>query len=345
MATRLDQLGGKSSLDTADTRFDWAVVLLSGWMVGGIHLDAWAHHRIVATLETFFTPWHAVLYSGFFALAALLMGRTLLGVRGGRSWRVALPAGYGLSLLGTLFFLVGGVGDLLWHLAFGIEVDIEALLSPTHLLLALGAGLMVTGPVRATWARREGSLWPALVSLAYLLSLFTFFTAYASPISDAQLAFGMRPADPEVASFLEGKGVAAILLQTLTWMGVTLLAVRRWRLPFGGLSAILGLSSLLTLAVHEDWFLLPAALLAGLLSDFLYCWLKPSPLHMATFRLLSFALPVLFYALYFLALALVGEVWWRVHLWAGAIVLAGIASGLLSYAFLPPGQDSSVKAT
>lgn len=31
--------------------FDWAVVTLSLWMVAGVHLDAWAHHRFASTLE------------------------------------------------------------------------------------------------------------------------------------------------------------------------------------------------------------------------------------------------------------------------------------------------------
>jgi hypothetical protein len=38
-----------------------------------------------------------------------------------------------------------------WHLVFGIETDVAALLSPTHLLLATGAALIVAGPLRAAW--------------------------------------------------------------------------------------------------------------------------------------------------------------------------------------------------
>ena len=26
-------------------RYDWAVTLLSLWMIGGVYLDAWAHHQ------------------------------------------------------------------------------------------------------------------------------------------------------------------------------------------------------------------------------------------------------------------------------------------------------------
>src|SRR5437588_240720 len=49
--------------------FDRAATALGGWLIGGVYLDGWAHrHR--ANLETFFTPWHAVLYAGFLALFA-----------------------------------------------------------------------------------------------------------------------------------------------------------------------------------------------------------------------------------------------------------------------------------
>jgi len=43
-------------------RFEWTVVVLCTWLMAGAYLDAWAH-RHLARLETFFTPWHAILYS------------------------------------------------------------------------------------------------------------------------------------------------------------------------------------------------------------------------------------------------------------------------------------------
>lgn len=164
-----------------------------------------------------------------------------MGVRGGLAWRQATPRGYELSLLGVALFMLGGVGDMLWHLAFGIEVNVEALLSPTHLLLALGGSLMVTGPIRVAMRPGEGmNRWPALVSLAFLLSLLTFFSAYASPISDGQLAAGTRPFSEQTASLLEGKGVAAILLQTLTLMGEGALRLAAVAIALGSHHAAVG---------------------------------------------------------------------------------------------------------
>src|SRR5262245_43928984 len=86
------------------TRLDWAVGVTSGWLVGGFWLDGWAHHAF-PELETFFTPWHAALYSGFLALATVLLGALAAGRLRGRSWRRAAPAGYGAAVLGLRVFL------------------------------------------------------------------------------------------------------------------------------------------------------------------------------------------------------------------------------------------------
>ena len=135
--------------------FDWAVIALSGWFLGGLFLDGWAHNQGQAD-ESFFTPWHAVFYSGFFAVAGFLCLAWIRNRLRGYPWLRALPAGYELSLVGALIFAVGGVGDVIWHILLGIEVDVEALLSPTHLLLALGGTLILSGPLRAAWRRRAG---------------------------------------------------------------------------------------------------------------------------------------------------------------------------------------------
>src|SRR5579859_3029683 len=112
--------------------FDLTMVALSSWFVGGIFLDGWAHNHI-AQLETFFTIWHAVLYSGYMATAAFLLGSWLRHRVPGASWEQGLPAGYEASLVGAVIFAFGGVADMAWHLLFGIEASISALLSPTHL--------------------------------------------------------------------------------------------------------------------------------------------------------------------------------------------------------------------
>src|SRR5262245_26530770 len=180
--------GAASGLGRAAGRpaFDVTVAVLSTLFLGGLYLDGWAHaHGRVD--QSFFTPWHAIFYAGYAAVAFVLIASSLRNRARGLPSRHAVPAGYELSLLGVLVFGVGGIGDMVWHLLFGIEGGVEALLSPTHLVLALGLGLIVTGPLRAAW-RQPGpsSGWTrraaAVLALACLLSLFTFFTLYVHPL-------------------------------------------------------------------------------------------------------------------------------------------------------------------
>jgi hypothetical protein len=101
-------------------RFDWIVVLLSTWWVGGVFLDGWAHNHL-PFLETIFTPWHAVLYSGFLVTGLFLVGVVVKNHFQGYPWLRSLPPGYQTSLWGVCIFAIGGVFDLTWHLLFGIE--------------------------------------------------------------------------------------------------------------------------------------------------------------------------------------------------------------------------------
>lgn len=321
----------------SDLKFDWAATLLSLWLVGGIHLDAWAHHKF--PIETFFTPWHGVLYSGFLCLAMLLFGSVFYRHQIGESFRKAIPTGYELSLSGVSIFLLGGLLDMLWHILFGIENNIEALISPSHLLLALGGGLMIAGPLRSAWRKTDTepglTLFPAIISASLLLSIFTFFTAYANPLSEAVLARGTRPPLADQANISQALGMAGILLQSGLMMGIILWLVRRWRVPFGSMTLLLSISVFLGVAVHEDYALLPFAIFSGLIFDMLIWLLNPTSQQHGSFRLFAFLAPVLFYTFYFATLSIVDGLWWSVHMWSGAIVLAGFVGWLLSYTFAP----------
>src|SRR5215472_3414448 len=263
----------------ASARFDWIAILLSAWWVGGIFLDGWAHSHL-PQLETFFTPWHAVLYSGFLVVAMFLLATAVRNHAQGYSWEHVMPRGYELSLLGVGVFAVGGILDLLWHLFFGIERGMAALLSPTHLILALGTVLAVSGPLRAAWqrpvARRQETLFkllPSILSLTYVLAGFTFFTLftqYANPIIHPQ-------ADKQTDSV--ELWLVSILLQTAVFMGVALFALSRWQLPLGTFAILYLLNNTLAITQSDISHILVVALfslLTGALVDLLYKALKPT---------------------------------------------------------------------
>lgn len=86
--------------------------------------------------------------------------RTQSAARGGARPGDFLPHGYGLSLIGAGLFLAAGLADLVWHELFGIENDVDALLSPTHLALATSGIMMVFGPVRSAWAKGPPTNFP-----------------------------------------------------------------------------------------------------------------------------------------------------------------------------------------
>ena len=126
MASKIDTVGisppaGKVKAQVVSSlRFDWIMVVVSIWWLGGLFIDGWAHSNI-PQLETFFTPWHAVFYSGYLAVAFTLLVQILLNLRQsaisagdsktslvtlvrkslpGNRWLDAIPIGYELSVLG-----------------------------------------------------------------------------------------------------------------------------------------------------------------------------------------------------------------------------------------------------
>ncbi len=308
--------------------FDILMTVLGLWFTGGVFLDGWAHNHLDSTLETFFTPWHAVLYSGYLVCALALL----------HAWkRHTLPPAYRPSLYGAAIFAVGGVTDMAWHLTFGIEKDIEALLSPTHLLLVAGAALILSGPFRSAWQRPGGigthfrDWLPAALSLTFTVSVLSFITQFAHPVRIT--AAGARPQDLLV-DWMQARGIAGFLLQTSVLAGAALLAVKRWdkKLPYGFFTLFLGLNAfamaLMTYAFHAAW----AALAAGLLLDL--CAKR------CGLRLFAFLVPALYMLCYFIALMLHGPLWWSVHLWTGSIVMSGACGLLLSYLIAPPAMPS-----
>ena len=327
-------------------RFDWTMVALSGALVGGAHLDAWAHEHGRVD-NSFFTPWHGVLYSALLLVGAFLAITFLRNVVRGYDWRRALPAGYGLSLLGVLVFGAGGGGDMIWHILFGIENDLEALLSPTHLVLALGWVLIVGGSLRAAWQRADDAPaagWmaqlPKLFALTFILSVFTFFTVYANPFAHVLAA----AAQPDQSEFTQALGVTGFLLQPALLMGLLLLALRRWVLRFGSLTLVITVNTALLSVMHDAYIMIPVATLAGLLADVLLQRLRPSAERPVALRIFAFAVPAILYALYFVTLLLTAGIAWSTHLWIGAIVLAGVVGLLLSYLVVPPYESTVQRA-
>jgi len=337
-----------SVAELSGLRFDWLMAGMGLWLLGGLYLDGWAHTHNQA--ESFFTPWHGVLYTGFLVQAAVLAGVWVRNLRRGQAWREALPAGYGLSLVGAGIFTVGGVLDMIWHLVFGIEVSVEALLSPTHLMLAFGGILLVTGPLRAALARREAkSAWgdslPMLISVIILFSFFTFFTDYASPFGGTYIT---NPDGP-LASYsfqIQALGITQFLFQSALLAGIVLVLLRNNKLRLGHVTLLLTIDTALMVIMHErymavsPWYLFGVGVAGGLLGDVLFALLKPSLSNIRGLRLFAFGLPAGLYFFYIVTALVTVGLWWSIHLWTGAIVLSGAAGWLVSYLVIPSAVET-----
>ncbi len=309
-------------------RFDGVMAVLASFFVGGLFVDGWAHtHNKVD--QSFFTPWHALLYSGWVANASVLFVTGLVGRSRGRSWRTALPPGYFLSLLGALGFGLGGLGDMAWHELFRIERGIEALLSPTHLLLAVSMGLLVSGPFRAALRHRASNQLPALISLALTLSVVTFFTQAAHPV--AQL-WGLG----SLHNYRDDDFAAtALVLGGATFAAAALFALKLSQPVAGAFALIFGSNALLMGLLNQfvyplKWTL--AFALGGLVLDVLCAGLSKSGAQTKR-HLVAICTPVFLIGAYFIASQIAttaGGITWRIHFWMGILVLTGMSGLLLS---------------
>lgn len=196
-----------SAYPPASLTFDWIMGVLAVILMGGVVQDGWAHsHGLVD--QSFLTPWHAILY-GTMALNGIVLGT--IAVRNaiqGYPLRYALPFGYWTSLAGVILFAIGGAFDLWWHTRYGIEIDINALISPSHIWLALGGALIFCGPLRSIAARYgpQSVGWkitgPAVLSALALLALLGFFTQYAQPIGDNEESIVIGYHEPQTGGAL-----------------------------------------------------------------------------------------------------------------------------------------------
>lgn len=347
-------------------RYHLTTVLLGMWIVLGMFLDATAHNNPdLVAVESFFSPWHAVFYSGFLTTSAWIAWPVLRNLRAGRTGLAAIPVGYDLGILGLAVFVAGAIGDMLWHTVFGLEAGTEALLSPTHAFIFLGCMLILTSPFRAAWATAGhdgdapslGAFLPTLLSITFTISVVSFAFLYVWAFFPDQHKMHLNfwwllrdVAQPDTATFKVMQDVTArstvgsILLSNLVVLAPILLMLRRWHLPFGSVTIFFMVTAV---GFYE---LIPVALIAGLAADGLIRVLRPSPNRLAALRVFAALLPPVLWSLFFLALYIKLSLAWSPHVLAayaklslawspevlgGVLVWAGISGFGLSVVIVP----------
>jgi len=329
---------------------DLLTAALSGWLITGLFLDGWAHNT-QPQLETFVTPWHAVFYSGFAAVAVWIawsVGRRR--APGGRWWP-AVPVGYRGAVAGLAVFHVAGAGDVAWHTAFGIEHNEAALLSPTHLGLYLGAFLVVTAPLRSRWAdptvgRRAGwrELAPVVVSLALTADLSAFILQNFSPVRDNPVSrsLGQQLAATPLPGLTDRSIehlVASFILTTVFLVAPVLFLVRRWEPPVGAVAALIGSQCVLMqgLSGFADPGLALLGVTGGALVELATRRLRPAPGRLAELRVWAALAPGLFWAVWLGGIALHDDgLGFKAEIWGGALVWTALTGVALTIVMYPP---------
>ena len=316
----------------ASARFEWIFIVLTICLMSGAYVDAWAHRHFA--FETLFTPWHALLYSGMFSVLTFLAVNTLRNQGQGQPLNRTLPDGYGLSLIGCIAFGFSGVIDMFWHLRFGIERDLAALVSPPHLLLMTSLALIVAGPLRAAWHRPvRVAPWTAVVSASLLLSMFTFFDQFDQPLVNAWSSAKVPTA---VLPYVQQLGILGIMLQSALLTGTVLYLLSRFELPFGSIAVLAGMNGILLGLLQTQLQLIPVAIIGGLIADGLVLWLKPGLARVRALRVGAVIGPVGVSSLYLLVVTVTLGMAWPITLWLGAIFVSGAIGLLLSYLLVRP---------
>jgi hypothetical protein len=315
-------------------------MLLGLWLIVGVFIDGWAHGHQDSALETFFTPWHAVLYSGYIASASWLVWLIYRNhKRGHVGLRNALPNGYGLGFIGAIIFAVGGVLDALWHILLGIEVGIEALYSPTHLLLFLGGTLIVTSPFRTLWRELGASphlkeLLLALLSMGMGTSITAFFAMNFWTFNSLYPLYNFNEQS-------QISGIAGILITNAILILPMIWLARRWIMPFGSYTILLSLPMLLMGVLEANFTMTIIGIISGLIADLIYKIWRVKPNIAYKNHTIFTIVPFCLFSLYFLVLQLTTSgILWDPVFWGGSIVLTMLSGLTLSaFAFSSPPKD------
>ena len=148
------------------------------WFFIGAWIDSSAHTYLLDDIETFFTPWHAVLYSGyaFSVLVAVYVKNKIKDYK------------FDVGVLGAVIFGIGGASDAVWHTLLGIETGVEPLVSPSHLMLFLGAFLMLDYVFTAR-PSKDILDTASVVSVSTIYALVMFITQFLHPYLQYEVFF------------------------------------------------------------------------------------------------------------------------------------------------------------
>ena len=319
-------------------------------LVTGVFSDGYAHSNFVEEMESFLTPWHGLIFIGYLACLAVISVAVRARVVEGMALVHAVPPGWNAPALGVGLFTLGFLGDGVWHTVYGIEADLEALLSPTHLLMLAGALAVMAGPLLAEWrsdvtGRRASpaEFGPALASLTLVMATISFFLNWTWPVihgrpleSFSEFAASQGEAEPVLKGLGEVSGVASYLVFAIVLVAPILLLARRWEIPRGAVLLVTMVPWVLMNAAFMSFFawqrLIPAAM-GALVAEFLLARVQHRG-GIWPWRLVGAMLPLVVFGLDMVVMQLVWNLGWPPELIVGTVVgsaFVGYGASILTH--------------
>jgi hypothetical protein len=225
-----------------------------------------------------------------------------------------------------------------WHTVFGIEANLAAGLSPSHLTLAVGATLLLSSPLRSWWAHgsdRGLRAATAVTGLTLATTVFSIFVGYGVaffPGLPLQPYHSHTPTPDESTAAALG---AASYVLTTALIVVPLMFVHRRRAVPGTATALVAAVSLFVVASRE--FPTAVTVAAGTaiagaaIADALLLQLDKvrgmdAPLRLPIAGALVAAVV---WSAQLVGLQLGGGIRWPVELWSGIVVITVAVGALL----------------
>jgi len=276
----------------------------------------------------FLSSWHLVLYGGVTAVGVWLgVGAIRHGPR--------FVASAGWTTAGFLMLAVGGMADAAWHAAFGTEANVEALVSPPHLLVFAGLGLLLTSPIVILWRRPERRLGvvPSLVALSSMVTFLlvtSLFTGFLSPLASG-MSLSQGYVEPMVGESpvdydqVRGLGIAAWTSALLVAALVVLLV--RFRPTRGLVGLSIFLCGAPVLALSDPQVVQPLVIgyaAAGIVAEVLLAVLGRPTLGRVGAAVTGAAMSAALWSAMFAALAADGRLQWSEAMWGGTILLSAM---------------------
>jgi hypothetical protein len=335
-------------------------------------------HNNTGNLDTFWNPAHIAMYAGLIALGGWI-GLVFLRYQPKDRLQIsmsAVPHGYGLALVALPLAALGGPGDFAWHEAYGFENQVDAPFSPTHQMLFLSGALLGAIPLASSWVRAGrkpnlGALWPAVLSLTSVVAMVNFTFMNLLPYFWAMVPTSAFQDDVERypdayeagADIIHPEGLAqaaahygdepfpyylfanmqvigGILIFTAVLVAAVLYLRRRWVLPFGSITLMCALLSVL-FPFFTGWrepHLIAALIATGLLIDVLLRLLVAGdPPSRVRLRLCGALMPLAIWVPYELSIAIADGLGWGPTVYLGMLsTTAGVGYAISLVMFPPP---------